>query len=305
MPSGRLRHKRAPVAAGWSSGNAESDYAAVMSADASLDPAAESTPANLIEVGRYASYAAGFERGVVVLAMGLSCWLVPAEHEFALLVEPDANAAVREQLARFERESAHWPPPPIDPGAAGRSLELLTPLIWAALVLAAFRAQAQWPNMQRLGAMDAKAVFENGEFWRIGTALFLHADAGHLLSNLASGIFVFAAVTSTIGRLRGWVLLVLAALGGNLLSAFAQFPAPYVSVGASTAIFGGLGLLTGRALRVAARAHAARRWRAMFVPLAAGFTVLALYGAGGLRVDLGAHACGFALGLALGAALLR
>jgi membrane associated rhomboid family serine protease len=38
----------------------------------------------------------------------------------------------------------------------------------------------------------------------------------------------------------------------------------------------------------------------MFGPGAAGVIVLALYGAGGQRVDIGAHVCGFVAGLVLG-----
>jgi rhomboid protease GluP len=172
-------------------------------------------------------------------------------------------------------------------------------------VLASFRVQLQRPDWVNAGAVDAAAVFERGEIWRLATALFLHADVGHLLSNLASGIFVFAAVTSTMGRRAGWVLITLAALAGNLATALARYPEPYISIGASTAIFAALGLLTGRAVRVAACSSAWRRWRAMFVPLAAGLTVLSLYGAGGVRIDVGAHLCGFAAGLGLGFAVSR
>ena len=41
-------------------------------------------------------------------------------------------------------------------------------------------------------------------------------------------------------------------------------------------------------------------WRAVFVPLAAGLTLLGLFGAGDLRTDVGAHVTGFAAGLVLG-----
>jgi len=42
------------------------------------------------------------------------------------------------------------------------------------------------------------------------------------------------------------------------------------------------------------------RWRAVFVPLAAGLTLLGLFGAGDLRIDVGAHVTGFTAGLVLG-----
>ena len=103
------------------------------------------------------------------------------------------------------------------------------------------------------GALDTQAVFDRGEWWRLGTALFLHADFGHLISNVLSGMFAFAAVLSTIGRRQGWLLLALASATGNLAIAALNYPGPYLSLGASTAIFAALGLLTGRAMHTVAR----------------------------------------------------
>jgi membrane associated rhomboid family serine protease len=114
-----------------------------------------------------------------------------------------------------------------------------------------------------------------------------------VISNALSGLLVFSAVLSTVGRARGWLLLLVASLLGNLAVAAANYPAPYSSVGASTAIFAGVGLLTGRAIRIAWRSVHPHRWRAMFTPFAAGATVLALYGAGGQRVDVGATSLDF------------
>lgn len=268
-------------------------------------PSLEAPPENLVSVGSYATYAAGAEHGLVVLACGFAYWLEPVGDGWQLRVEPEAGPAVLEQLARFDRESVGWPPPPLDATTGLQPIDLLTPALWAAAVLAVFRAEAAVPGLIERGGLDAQAVFDRGEVWRLATALFLHADAAHLLSNLVSGIFIFSAVTSTIGRRRGWLLLALAAVVGNLASAFAHHPEPYLSVGASTAIFGGLGLLTGRAARIAVHASAWERWRAMFAPIAAGITVLALYGSGGAHVDLGAHLCGFTAGLPLGGVVGR
>jgi rhomboid protease GluP len=115
-----------------------------------------------------------------------------------------------------------------------------------------------------------------------------------------SGLLVFSAVVSTLGRARGWLLILVASILGNAAVVAASYPAPYTSVGASTAIFAGVGLLSGRSIRVAWRSRHPHRWRAMFAPFAAGATVLALYGAGGQRVDVGAHLSGFLAGLGLG-----
>jgi membrane associated rhomboid family serine protease len=276
------------------------------SPDLPAEATSERVPGDLAEAGVYPTSTEGFDHGLVVLAMGESYCLVPSDTGYRLLVEPPALAAVRAQLACFDRESVGWPPRPMAENPPAWKFELFTPLLWALVVLAVFWGQGAWPgSWEEAGALDTRAVFDHGEWWRLGTALFLHADVGHLVSNVFSGIFVFAAVFSTIGRRRGWLLLALAAIAGNLAAAALNYPGPYQSLGASTAIFAGLGLLTGRAIRVLRRTGQPHRWRAVFVPLAAGLTLLGLYGAGELHTDVGAHVTGFAAGLTLGFAAAR
>ena len=262
--------------------------------------AAEDVPPGLVAVGVYGTAQEGFEHGLVVLAAGHPYWLVPDGEKHRLLVEPNAADLALAQLARFDRESQRWPPPPIVDPWLRRRLDLITPLLWAAAMLAIFQWSQTRPALIELGALDTQAVFERGEAWRAATALFLHGSAAHVISNALNGILVFAAVLTTIGRARGWVLLAGSAVLGNLAVAAVNYPGPYRSLGASTAIFAGVGLLTGRALRVVAGSRHPHRWRAMFAPLAAGLTVLALYGAGEMRVDVGAHFTGFVAGVALG-----
>jgi membrane associated rhomboid family serine protease len=190
--------------------------------------------------------------------------------------------------------------------AARRGSELFTPLLWAVAVVAVFGCQQEWPGrLEAAGVLDARAVFDHGEYWRLGTALFLHANVGHLVANTVSGIFAFAAVLATLGRRRGWLLLALAALAGNLAAAALNYPFPYRSLGASTAIVAALGLLTGRAVRVLRQRHRPWRWRPVLVPLAAGLALLGLFGAGGPNTDVEAHLAGFTAGLALGLATAR
>lgn len=264
------------------------------------EPASEQVPTDLVEAGAYPTVEAGFDHGLVVLAMGQPYWLVPHDGSFCLLVEPHALIDAREQLARFDRESIGWPPRPIKKNLPARKTELLTPMLWCLLLLAVFWLQGEWPGWTDAGAIDAQAVFNRGEWWRLGTALFLHADTAHVVANTLSGLLVFSAVLSTMGRLRGWLLLALASVAGNLAVTALHYPGSYRSLGASTAVFAGLGLLTGRAVGVVRQAERQCRWRAMFAPFGAGLTVLALYGAGGMNIDVAAHITGFAAGIILG-----
>lgn len=270
-----------------------------------MAPAAEhdTSPADLpegvVDVGAFPSASEGSDRGLVVLATGSPYWLMPDGRVHRLLVPADAADHVREQLARYERESQDWPPKPIVEDAA-HSVDLVTPTFWAGLVLAGFFGQSRWPALTALGSLNSEAFVSDAEWWRPMTSLFLHADADHVLANVLSGIFVFAAWLSTVGRRRGWITLAASAVAGNALIAALHYPAAYRSIGASTAVFAAVGLLTGRALRLVLRQSGQRRWPALFLPLASGLTVLALYGAGQQPVDVGAHVCGFVSGLVAG-----
>ena len=268
--------------------------------DLSAEAAHERVPEDLVEAGVYPTFARGFEHSIVVLALGHPCWLVPWEGGYRLLVEPAALAAARAQLVCFDRESLHWPPQPIAPDFPARDADFVTPLLWAVAVFAVFVFQGDRPGWVETGALDAQAVFDRGEWWRPATALFLHSNLEHLLSNLLAGVFVISALLSTVGRRRGWILLGLASLAGNIAAAALNYPGPYRSIGASTAIFAAIGLLTGRAIRVVGQSGHPHRWRTMFIPLAAGLTVLGLYGAGGVHVDVFAHLSGFTAGLIVG-----
>ncbi len=239
--------------------------------------------------------------------MGETCWLEPDPDPSRpggqlLLVTPAAAPAVRQQLARFERESAYWPPrAPIEPPPADPHRGLFPPLLWALGLVAVFRAQQVDPAFTELGLLDARAVTQTGEIWRPFTALFLHADIGHLLSNLVAGWFVLRTWFCLTPLWSGWLQLLGSATLANLVLALSAQSGGHRSLGASTLVFAGLGLLTGRTLR---RRSQPGRWRPLLLPAAAGLTLLGLYGAGDAHTDVLAHAAGFACG-AIIAALFR
>lgn len=252
----------------------------------------------LAEAGVYRSEGEAFEHGLVVLALGFPYWLVPYEGGFRLLVPNDSLASSRSQLELFDRESQHWPPRSFAAAEAPKPPSVIGPLLWVLATIGVFRAQEQWPeDLERWGMLDAEKVFSRGEVWRIATALWLHADIAHLTANLVSGFFIFSAVLTQLGRVRGTLLVILSALLGNAAVVSLNWSNAYRSLGASTAVFGGLGVLTGAALARVIYGEEKNIARSLFTPLAAGLTLLGLFGAGELHTDVAAHACGFAAGV--------
>ena len=123
----------------------------------------------------------------------------------------------------------------------------------------------------------------------------LHADVVHLVGNVVAMAVLASAVCRLLGPGLGAALLVLSGVGGNTLNAVLR-SGPHVSVGASTSIFGAVGILAGVAI-LRARSPRRRPW----VPLAAGLALLGFLGTGE-HADLAAHFFGFQVGLGFGLA---
>jgi membrane associated rhomboid family serine protease len=138
-----------------------------------------------------------------------------------------------------------------------------------------------------------------GEWWRSVTALTLHVDTEHLMGNLFFGSVLGFLVAQALGGGVAWFAILAAGTLGNAANALLQ-DSRHSAVGASTAVFGALGLLVALALyhRRGRAEGVVRRWS----PLVAGVLLLAWTGIGGERTDVLAHVTGLTAGLFVGAA---
>jgi membrane associated rhomboid family serine protease len=137
-----------------------------------------------------------------------------------------------------------------------------------------------------------------GEVWRTVTALTLHVDLAHALSNAVAMALFLGAASAVVGVGLAGLLALLAGAGGNFANALLQ-NSPHVAVGASTAVFGAVGILGGHAMLRHRSRHA--RKRKAWIPVAATFAFLAILGTEGARVDVWAHLLGLLVGCGLGA----
>jgi membrane associated rhomboid family serine protease len=145
------------------------------------------------------------------------------------------------------------------------------------------------------GTADSARILD-GELWRSVTALCLHADLGHVVANALFGGLFLAAACSGFGSGLALALTLLAGGMGNVANAVFQGPW-HASVGASTAVFGAVGLLAGRGLAQRLRRGGPRL--RVWVPIAAGLALIAMLGTGE-RTDVWAHLFGFVAGCLLG-----
>lgn len=254
------------------------------------------------DVGRYARLSEARERGLVVAARELPHWIVRDGDAWVLRVEERSRALVLQELAAFEAEERARPP--AAPEAPVEKLRTGSLYVAGWLLGMSFLAQQLGgePWLER-GAARSTAILEQGEWWRTVTALTLHGDAAHLAANIASGLLFAAFVIPHFGTGLAWLGIVLAGAFGNALNAWGYRGEMHSSIGASTAVFGALGLLIGAEFVARLSSHATRsRWQ-LVLPLGAGLALLAFLGVGeeGRNVDIMAHLWGFAAGLPMGA----
>ncbi len=236
------------------------------------------------------------EWALVLEAEGLSPSVRQMRNGFVLGVPAEEAERATTALSAYEKEN---PAKPHDEGKLVESAHLPSGLAIAGALLAFFFFTGPWNSAARWferGSADAERILL-GELWRTVTALTLHADLVHAVTNAIACALFISAVCGVLGPGLGVVLVLLAGAGGNFLNALLH-GSLHISVGASTSIFGAVGVLGG--LGVVRRRLRGVRGRRAWVPIAAGFALLAMLGTGGQRVDLWAHLFGFLTGGVLG-----
>jgi membrane associated rhomboid family serine protease len=261
--------------------------------------------AELAVVGQYPTLAKAQEHGLVILAMRQACWVeqCPDSSTFILHAEPANIAAIRSEIEEYEREQIR-PAPPIVTGpelfrhGSGWGVYGL----WLACLVLAFGWQNSHPGGADRFASSSIGLIGQGEWWRPFTALFLHADGPHLIGNLLSGMLFGTLVAQSLGAWRGWALILACGTIGNTLTSTLTWPESFVSIGASTAVFGALGILSGLGFAAMLRTRLHVPWARTAAPVLGGIILLGWLGGGGPsgNTDVLGHVFGFGSGLAAG-----
>lgn len=239
------------------------------------------------------------EWALVLAAAGIASRIDESAGEWCLFVSASEVAVAASALDAFDREGVEPEPRPAFPewGPTYAGAVLAASLLVAYAVTGAADPHGDW---YRRGSASASAI-SDGEVWRAVTALTLHVDLTHLVGNVAAIAVFGAGVCRQLGPGLGVWLLLLAGAGGNAANALLH-ASGHSSVGASTSVFGAIGVLSGLA------AGQGWAWRRVWMALGAGLALLAMLGTGE-RADLGAHFFGFLaggfLGLVAGAIVAR
>lgn len=247
------------------------------------------------------SHRACQEFSLVLEAQSIPYQLIEQDLHWVLAVPPPLQAMAREELARYtlERRRPHrfMPPPEPFPGSALGAIAYVI-----VLLTTAHAAGAGWFGVDWMDAGDLQRnPAGQWPWWRALTALTLHLDAVHLIGNLLFGVAAGVIVGRMFGPGVAWAAIILSAATANLLELL-MAPVGYRAVGASTAVFAALGMLSGYGW--GQQRKLAARWLHRWAPLLAGASLLALFGAGSEqvteKVDVLGHLLGFICGVGMG-----
>ncbi len=255
-------------------------------------------------IGLPASRQQAEQWSLVLRAANIPCVIEFEKQSWVIKVSPLHEKRALQEIAAYMEENSDWPPAKTE---KKRALPVLTGyqpptlLMMGALVIF-YVVTGPWSNNSDWfiqGAVSGRRILENGQWYRLVTALTLHADVVHLVGNILIGGVLVHFLCRLLGTGLGWFLILASGILGNLLNILLHGQT-HNSVGFSTAIFGTIGILAG----YQAASKRSLALKEIFLPLAAGAGLLAFLGAGGPRTDLGAHFFGLLAGIVLGVLLI-
>jgi rhomboid protease GluP len=238
------------------------------------------------------------ERAFMLRAVGIASVIVLRGDDFILEVTASDAQRALGHLAEYEAENL--PPEPAPPVPPLHRYAWVGCMGYTAILLGV--AYAISNGLVRLdafhtGELDAARV-QAGQWWRAWTALTLHLSGPHLAANLGAGIWFGYLAGRQLGAGMSWLFIVGGGGIANLLEGLFG-PPWHRSVGASTAVFTALGLMSAYTWHERLRLQ--QRWVQRWGPLVAGVILLGWLGTAGKETDIMAHVLGFAIGVLLGA----
>ena len=155
-------------------------------------------------------------------------------------------------------------------------------------------------HMLRWGAMYAPDIFQQGEYYRLITSMFLHFGIYHIANNMLVLFVLGQRLEPVVGKIKFILIYLLGGLGGNIFSFIMEMKsADYaVSAGASGAVFAVMGAMLYVVIRNHGRIQDISVRQMMIM---AGFSLY--FGFTSTGVDNAAHIGGMVCGFILAAVL--
>lgn len=256
-----------------------------------------------VAVGQYPTLNEAFDHSLVVLAMGEACRVEPADStgHFHLQAEPLPAPIIHRELTAYEQETAHALAQKQNVESQHFPFAMRSIALWFVIMCAVFYGQGLYPEAVHRAASSSLGLWRDGEWWRPFTALFFHTDVPHLAGNLLFGSLFLYFLVRSMGAAKAWLLMLLCGSVGNAINSWLNYPDFFQSIGASTAVFAALGLLSGQGVAEFIRIRPRLPWAKIAAPFCAGFVLLGMLGSSqDPHTDVLGHVCGFTTGLVAG-----
>ncbi len=162
---------------------------------------------------------------------GWELWVPDADHEKAL-------ACIEQYIkeANTHSENTNEKQPPYEKTYGGFFAALI-------LLVSHFLKGPGYQRMEIINYWSASAEqILNGELHRTVTALLLHSDDLHFAGNFMGLALFGTAVCNSLGSGLGLLMILLTGMLGNFFNAL-LYQEGHVAIGASTAVFGAVGIL--------------------------------------------------------------
>ena len=236
---------------------------------------------------------------LVLISQGIQSTVRPSEdgRDWSVSVSAADHAAAVEAIRLYRTENRGW-------GLRREIFQTGLLFDWVSVAWVALLCVLYWLNettvdLRTAGVLDTIAV-SNGQWWRLFTAIWLHADLAHLASNCTFGLVLLGLAMGRYGTGVALLASYLAGVGGNILS-WACASQPHSGLGASGMVMGCLGLLAIRSVSIWRKTpHSGKHFLSS---LFAGVMLFVLLGVTP-GTDVLAHFGGFTSGLLLGMPLL-
>lgn len=222
----------------------------------------------------------------------------PSEmNEWILLVQPEQHEKALEAIRLYRLENRGWAWRKELPGS---DLALHSGAAFWCVVLGFWHWVATFISQEVVvaGRMDSIAV-QNGEWWRLFTAVTLHSDLAHLMANVTFGFLMLGLAMARFGFGITLLATLLAGVAGNI-AGLTLYSAPYFGVGASGMMMGALGLLCIHSIALWRFSRKAARY--ILSGVIAGVFIFLMFGVNPSS-DIIAHLGGFISGMVAGAVL--
>jgi len=234
---------------------------------------------------------------LVLASQDISAIIDQAEAGWVLIVDPPDFERAKAVLSQYQIENRGWNWRRELPGTGvifhwGASL-------WV-LGIAAFYylSMVRSPWLKEAGMVNSRAV-TNGQWWRLFTAVTLHQNLPHLLSNATTGFLLLGLAMARFGPGVAMLTAYLAGVAGNC-AGVVIYPDAYSSLGASGMVTGALGLISVQSFAPLRKHQNTSPF--LLRTAAAGALILVLIGFS-READIVAHVGGFVAGAMFGLAL--